>query len=113
MIKECKKHGIVRHRLTENRFRCVKCSSEAVSKRRKLLKDKAIEYKGGVCNRCSLEFIPEVFEFHHLDPSKKEFAISAKGITRSWDKIKEELDKCEMLCANCHRITHAELNSLS
>jgi len=46
-------------------------------------------------------------EFHHLKTNEKDFGISQKGYTRSWVKVKKELDKCVMLCANCHREIHA------
>jgi hypothetical protein len=46
-------------------------------------------------------------EFHHPDPSKKEFAISVDGIYRTWEKIRKELESCVMLCANCHAEVHA------
>ena len=48
-------------------------------------------------------------EFHHLDPKGKDFGISDKGYTRSWQKVKEELDKCIMICANCHREIHEKI----
>mgnify|MGYP003431129005 FL=1 len=51
-------------------------------------------------------------EFHHLDPEQKDFGIAAKGYTRSWEKVKEELDKCIMVCANCHREIHDGLIKL-
>lgn len=70
----------------------------------------AIEYKGGECAHCRGVFHPSVFEFHHRDPSEKDFAMSAKGHCRSWEAVKKELDKCDMLCANCHRIEHARLD---
>ena len=43
--------------------------------------------------------------FHHKNPSQKEFEISSV-LTSSWDRIKIELDRCELLCANCHYIEH-------
>lgn len=75
----------------------------AVAKRRKLLKQKAVEYKGGRCVCCGYDAHVGVLDFHHLDPLTKEFGIGAKGYTRSWEKIKQELDKCILVCANCHR----------
>ena len=47
--------------------------------------------------------------FHHLDPNQKDFSIGSKGYTRSFDKVKKELDKCICVCANCHREIHAGL----
>ena len=46
-----------------------------------------------------------------MDPKEKDFGISNKGYTRSWDIIKEELDKCILVCANCHREIHENINS--
>ncbi len=69
----------------------------------------AIEYKGGKCQLCGYNRCPEAMEFHHLNSSGKDFGISQKGYTRSWKRVKEELDKCIMLCANCHREVHAGL----
>ena len=58
---------------------------------------------------CGYDRCVDAFEFHHLDPSKKEFGISEKGYTRSWKKVQEELDKCRLICANCHRELHSQL----
>ena len=67
----------------------------------------AVEYKGGRCQVCGYDRCIEALEFHHLDPTQKDFGISHKGYTRSWEKVKEEVDKCILLCANCHREFHA------
>jgi predicted HNH restriction endonuclease len=82
---------------------------EAVKKRRRDLRAKAIELKGGRCEICGYSRCPDALEFHHLDDAKKDFGISAKGYTRSWEKVKNELNKCQLLCANCHRELHASL----
>ena len=73
----------------------------------------AIEYKGSKCEICAYDKCADAFEFHHLDSLKKDFGISEKGYTRSWDKVKEELDKCRLLCANCHREEHSKLAASS
>ena len=80
-----------------------------VKKRRKKLKELAVEYKGGKCQNpsCGYDRCMEAMDFHHINPEEKDFGISSKGFTRSWDKVKQELDKCVMLCANCHREVHA------
>lgn len=78
----------------------------AVAKRRKKVKLMAVAYKGGKCAVCGYNKCIDALEFHHL--TDKSFGISSKGYTRSWEKIKAELDKCIMLCANCHREVEAE-----
>ncbi len=81
----------------------------AVQKRRKNVREMAIKYKGAKCSKCGYNKCSEALEFHHVNSNGKDFGISDKGYTRSWDKIKEELDKCILLCANCHREIHCEL----
>ncbi len=81
---------------------------KAVYARRKKVRAMAVEYKGGQCEKCGYDHCIDALEFHHIDPTRKDFSISSKGYTRSWDKVKEELDKCTMLCANCHRELHAK-----
>ena len=82
----------------------------AVSKRRKKIKLMAIEYKGGKCVKCGYNKCVDALEFHHLSLDK-DFNIGTKGYTRSWDKVKIELDKCILLCANCHREEHNKINN--
>lgn len=66
---------------------------------------KAIEYLGGKCFDCSGVFVVDVYDFHHRDPNEKE--INGNMLVRySWERAKEELDKCDLLCANCHRTRH-------
>jgi len=83
-----------------NRFR--------VTKRRRTLKQMAVAYKGGKCERCGYNKCVQALQFHHKDPSKKSFGLSVRGLTRSWEKIKEEIEKCLLLCANCHSEIHAD-----
>ncbi|AEW47723.1 putative HNH endonuclease 2 [Bacillus phage BCU4] len=79
-----------------------KKQTEYTSRRRAEVIQKAIEYKGGKCSICGYDRCRWALEFHHINPEDKEFGIS-DGNTRSWDKVKVELDKCILLCANCHR----------
>jgi hypothetical protein len=78
-----------------------KCSKCTVQKWRKTKKIKAIEYKGGKCEMCGYNKCVAALEFHHLDPNTKEFEIGNN--TFSWNRNKQELDKCILVCANCHR----------
>jgi hypothetical protein len=84
---------------------CKACSYQSAHIRQKETKEKAVEYKGGKCSKCGYNKCIAALEFHHLDPSEKDPKWSNMK-TRSFDKIKPELDKCVLLCANCHREEH-------
>jgi len=105
--KQCKTHGLTDF-ILEGRgyYRCKKCRSASVTKYRTKMKIKAVQYKGGKCERCGYDRSIAALEFHHKDPTQKDFEISTTGCTRSWEKIKAEVNKCELLCANCHREIH-------
>jgi 5-methylcytosine-specific restriction endonuclease McrA len=77
-------------------------NSEAVARRRKVVKQKAVELLGGKCSRCGYSKCLRALQFHHVDPATKLFGIAEKGVTRAWYKVVEELKKCVLLCANCH-----------
>lgn len=81
--------------------------SESVVWYRKRLKQKAVEYKGGMCECCGYDRTIEALEFHHRNPKEKDFNPSGKSI--SWEKMKKEIDKCVMVCTNCHREIHCGL----
>ncbi|MBI4656883.1 MAG: hypothetical protein HY746_09095 [Elusimicrobia bacterium] len=85
---------------------------QAVRKRRRKIREMAVSYKAGKCQICGYNRCIETMEFHHLNGRKKDFGISQKGYTRSWERVKKELDKCLMLCANCHRELHAGILQL-
>ena len=107
MIRFCSIHGETEFALRSGGvWKCLKCEADNIARKRENLKLKAIEYKGGCCSICKYSKCISALEFHHLDPTQKEFGISSKGYTRSWDKVKEELDKCILVCANCHREIH-------
>jgi hypothetical protein len=82
---------------------------QAVVKHRRKLKQMAVDYKGGKCEKCGYNKCNDALEFHHPDPTQKDFSISNGGCSQAWDKIRIELDKCIMLCSNCHREAHANI----
>jgi len=86
---------------------------KAVAKRRKKVKLMAIEYKGSKCQICGYKKCVAALELHHIKKSEKSFGIGDKGYTRSWEKTRLELDKCVLLCANCHREVEAGITQLS
>lgn len=85
---------------------------KAVAKRRTKIRQLAVDLKGGQCQVCGYRKYIGALEFHHPDPSKKDFSISADGLTRSWDRVKAEVEKCVLICANCHREIHAGVTQL-
>jgi 5-methylcytosine-specific restriction endonuclease McrA len=84
---------------------------KAVAKRRRKIKALAIKYKGGKCQICGYDKYQGALDLHHIN-GKKEFGIADKGYTRSWEKVKAELDKCVLVCANCHRELEAGITQL-
>lgn len=78
---------------------------DRVKNRRQENKLKAIKYKGGKCENCGYDKCVWALDFHHINKKDKDFSI-AQYSTLSWEKIKLELDKCMILCANCHREKH-------
>jgi hypothetical protein len=75
------------------------------AERRRQLRVRAVEYKGGCCEICKYASCPEAMDFHHLDSLSKDFTISSK--MTSWEAILPELEKCVLLCSRCHREVHA------
>lgn len=69
-------------------------------------KRELVEYKGGKCIKCGYDKCLDALEFHHRDESEKEFTISVSK-NYSTDSLKKEADKCDLLCANCHRELHS------
>lgn len=83
---------------------CKTCRLEYGVDRRNLLKKMAVEYKGGKCVDCNIKSTQYcIYDFHH-ENDDKEYNIS--GSSKKFDSIKLELDKCILLCSNCHRIRH-------
>ena len=78
--------------------------------RQRKFKEQCVEYKGGACEKCGYSKCISALEFHHIDPSKKDFTLSKLKQNKFDDKIKNELDKCILVCANCHREIHEELS---
>jgi hypothetical protein len=75
---------------------------------RRDLKVKCIGHKGGSCEKCGYSYNGSnayAFDFHHLAPAKKDFLPASKF--RKWEKVLAELEKCELLCAICHRSKHS------
>lgn len=68
------------------------------------IKERAVQYKGGKCLHCGYDRSVWAMDFHHRDPLVKDFRIGYG--TKAWAKIQTELDKCDLLCRNCHFEEH-------
>jgi transposase len=111
--KKCRRHGHTDFAL-EGRgyYRCRKCRSEAVSKRRRLIKRTLVEEAGGRCAVCGYSRCLQALHFHHLDSTTKVFQLGFRGHARSLEMSRAEARKCALLCANCHAEVEAGLTSL-
>jgi hypothetical protein len=99
----CEIHGeVVLIRRGQHGFRCPACRSEAVSARRRRIKQQLVAEHGGACTRCGYARSLAALHFHHLDPATKSFTLAARGVSRSLAAARAEVAKCVLLCANCH-----------
>lgn len=92
------------------KFKCKKCFNHIRNLRLRKIKQQCVDYKGGKCVMCSYNKYIGAIDFHHLDPTQKDFGI-ARNQKNFGESHKKELDKCIALCSNCHRIEHERLKS--
>jgi transposase len=100
---ECPHHGEAEFML-EGRgvYRCKRCRTEAVSRRRRKLKAILVGEAGGRCCICGYDRHPAALHFHHVDPTLKRMGVSAGGMSYSLEALRAEARKCVLLCSNCH-----------
>ena len=89
---------------------CKACNRKVQSEQKKIKKKAIFNYKGGECKRCGIVDHPSFYDLHHRDPSTKKFSIGA-SYTIKESRMKEEADKCDMLCPNCHRRAHMRMRN--
>ena len=125
MIKEC----LICHKpfettkYGEGRKYCFECSpsyqkgdnkgrSIAITAIRHAIKKELVRYKGGRCEICGYDKCVGALQFHHLDPTQKDFTPSEKynGGKINMEELYSEVDKCQLLCANCHAEKHFNLD---
>jgi transposase len=109
----CRRHGHTEFVL-EGRgyYRCAKCRSQAVSRRRRMVKRKLVDEAGGRCVICGYGRCLQALHFHHLDSTTKKFHLGHQGHARSLARSRAEAQKCTLLCANCHAEVEAGLTEL-
>ena len=112
VVRECVQHGLTdfRRRSTGG-YRCLRCRSEAVTRRRRKVKQTLVREAGGACSVCGYGRCVAALEFHHLQPADKQFALSHRS-ARSIESARAEAEKCVLLCANCHSEVEAGILSL-
>lgn len=91
---------------------CKACTNSQITQRQRVFKKLCVEYKGGKCESCGYSKYDGALEFHHKDPSEKDFSISKARHTNFNERVKDELDKCALLCSNCHKEEHALIRGL-
>lgn len=96
---------VVRHWLRKYKIHRKRLPQASARKRNKRA---ALDYKGNCCCYCGYDRCETALEFHHVNPEEKKFTISS-GLGRPWKTLKRELDKCVLLCCNCHRELHSGL----
>lgn len=120
-MKSCRQCGILKDtksfrerkcKDSENRYvmgTCKKCEADYRHNRRshvkKTLQD--IKLKNG-CADCGYKDSPYALDFDHLPENDKLFNISEARFSKSLSALLKEVEKCEVVCANCHRIRTAE-----
>jgi excisionase family DNA binding protein len=102
-VMECRRHGSTEFWL-EGRgiYRCLRCRSEAVARRRRRIKQILVAEAGGRCGMCGYDRYVGALQFHHRAGEVKEFGLGDRGLTRSLDAVRAEAAKRVLLCANCH-----------
>jgi 5-methylcytosine-specific restriction endonuclease McrA len=97
----------------DTRVYCYECSPSGVSvaaahkAQKRAMKHILVEYKGGECVECGYHKCEGALQFHHIDGREKDFTLSTiKPNTMSIDALRKEVDKCVLLCANCHFKKH-------
>jgi hypothetical protein len=114
VTRHCRVHGetLFAIRSDGTRPRCLKCRSEAVTRRRRRVKQLLVEQAGGACVVCGYSRLVGALAFHHVDPNEKRFAMSVRGVARSLERAQAEAAKCVLLCANCHAEVEAGVATL-
>ena len=96
-----RRHYYANHEETKQKLR--RDNKLIRNRRRKLI----VGTLGGKCVACGYNSCDAALEFHHLDPTDKKISLSTRDMQLAWEKIEKELEKCILLCANCHRELHA------
>ena len=106
LCKECGENNPSKF-YNKMRIHCKVCHSRASYAIQKQRRIDAIEYKGGKCEMCGYDKYHGALQFHHKDPSKKDPKAFRK--TFKQETYFAEIDKCMLLCSNCHAEEHERI----
>ena len=93
---------------------CYECSpdglarAQQISSLRRAMKKQAVKIKGGKCQKCGYNKCIDALHFHHRNSEEKSFGLSQNGNYHNWQDYLKEVEKCDLLCANCHAEEHFE-----
>ena len=88
------------------KYQCKSCWNQRTAQTGKDKLKQLRDERGGCCERCGYDRCDSALQWHHTDPTQKEFAVgNRRGL--SLDQLREEVSKCQLLCANCHCEVHA------
>jgi hypothetical protein len=110
--RRCKKEKTVKE-FHKHKGYCKSCINAYTKEQYRNFKQDCIDYKGGKCEICGYNKCIAALDFHHKDPKQKEFRISTLRISnfdKNKGRITSELDKCQLLCSNCHREVHFQID---
>lgn len=109
-IPEYRAYCITCQKVKEKEFRIKYRSKKAAfaRKRKRDIKKRCVDFLGGRCITCGYNKSLRALTFHHRDPSKKDYTVSQIQ-DWGWGKIEKELEKCDLLCFNCHMELHDKL----
>ena len=105
-LTHCKKCNTILDKNILKGNLCMKCHSKSGVARRHMKRKAAIERAGGICLDCKKSYPPAVYDFHHMG-NKKDCVGTMIRDNLKLETILEEVDKCILLCANCHRVRHS------
>jgi hypothetical protein len=115
LCRTCKSSSVAEERQLnfQPQIKSKEYQRRAVKEHRLKSKIALLEYKGNKCECCGYNKVNSALEFHHLDSKTKLFNISSSQVKkRSQEELFREIDKCILLCANCHRELHFSITRL-
>lgn len=100
------KRKAIQHKYLKTHYKKIQLGHRT---RKQQIKEQYIEFFGGVCEVCKQPHEWYQYDFHHINPEEKEYNVCSM-FSMTEDKIKKEMSKCILVCANCHRKVHYELD---